>query len=263
MWTFNATHCEDENTVKANEQKFREKYGEEVPIILHPDIRSEEACYLSSSMAVDLAKKNGTKLHILHISTAKELTLFDNSIPLEQKKITSEACIHHMWFNRDDYKEKGTLIKWNPAVKEESDRQAIIRAVNDNVIDVIATDHAPHNIEEKQNTYFKAPSGGPLVQHSIQALLDMVKKGWFTIEKVVEKMAHHPAILFQVDRRGFIREGYWADLVWLIPINRNKYPKKIFFTSVDGPPLKDTLFSSTITHTIISGVLKWENGRFC
>jgi dihydroorotase len=214
-------------------------------------------------MAVDLAKKNGTKLHILHISTAKELTLFDNSIPLEQKKITSEACIHHMWFNRDDYKEKGTLIKWNPAVKEESDRQAIIRAVNDNVIDVIATDHAPHNIEEKQNTYFKAPSGGPLVQHSIQALLDMVKKGWFTIEKVVEKMAHHPAILFQVDRRGFIREGYWADLVLVDPNQPQQVSKENILYKCGWSPFEGHTFSSTITHTIISGVLKWENGRFC
>ena len=258
-----ATHCEDENTVKANEQKFREKYGEEVPIILHPEIRSEEACYLSSSMAVDLAKKNGTKLHILHISTAKELALFDNSIPLEQKKITSEACIHHMWFNRDDYKEKGTLIKWNPAVKEESDRLAIIKAVNENIIDVIATDHAPHTIEEKQNTYFKAPSGGPLVQHSIQALLDMVKKGWFTIEKVVEKMAHHPAILFQVDRRGFIREGYWADLVLVDPNKPQQVSKENILYKCGWSPFEGHTFSSTITHTIISGVLKWENGRFC
>ena len=208
-----ATHCEDEETIRANESQARSQYGEDVPIEMHPEIRSAEACYKSSSMAVELAKKHNTRLHILHLSTEKEMALFDNKIPLKEKRITAEACIHHMWFSQQDYADKGTLIKWNPAVKSTSDREAIMQAVLDDRIDIIATDHAPHTLEEKQNTYFNAPSGGPLVQHGLVAMLELVKQDKISIEKVVEKMCHNPAKLFQIEKRGYIKEGQYADLV--------------------------------------------------
>ncbi|MFN7791109.1 MAG: dihydroorotase, partial [Cyclobacteriaceae bacterium] len=208
-----ATHCEDEPTIRKNLADFKEKYGDNCPIAYHPIIRNDDACYKSSSFAIGLAKKHGTRLHILHISTAKETFLFDNSIPLEKKKITAEACIHHLWFNDADYNRLGMNIKWNPAIKTAPDQQEILKAVIDNRIDVIATDHAPHTIEEKNNTYFNAPSGGPLVQHSIVAMLEFYRQGKISLEKIVEKMCHNPAILFQIDRRGYIREGYYADLV--------------------------------------------------
>lgn len=214
-----ATHCEDESTIKANLEAARVTYGELVPPSQHPVIRSAEACYLSSSFAVQLARKHGTRLHVLHISTARETFLFQNDIPLEQKKITSEACIHHLWFTDHDYLSKGNLIKWNPAVKSAADREEIRKAVLDNRIDVIATDHAPHTKEEKAAPYFKAPSGGPLVQHALVAMLDFVHEGWISIERVVEKMAHAPAVLFRIADRGFIREGYMADLV-LVDLNQ-------------------------------------------
>ncbi|MGZ4055908.1 MAG: dihydroorotase, partial [Bacteroidia bacterium] len=213
-----ATHCEDEATIKHNMQVYREKYGEDVPVEYHPLIRSEEACYKSSSLAVELAKKYNTRLHILHISTAKELELFDNKTPLKEKRITAEACIHHLWFSDADYKTKGNFIKWNPAVKKASDRDAILKGVLENKIDVIATDHAPHTIEEKKQTYFKAPSGGPLVQHSLVAMLEFHREGKITLEKIAEKMAHAVADCFQIEKRGYIREGYFADLV-LVNLN--------------------------------------------
>jgi dihydroorotase len=208
-----ATHCEDESIIKANTEIARNKFGEAVPFNLHPIIRNEEACYKSSSFAIELAKKYGTRLHILHISSAKELELFNNTLPLKDKMITAEACIHHLWFSDEDYKTKGAFIKWNPAVKTSSDRDAIFNAILDNRIDVIATDHAPHSLEEKEQSYFKAPSGGPLVQHSIQAMLDFYLKGKISIEKVVEKMSHSVADLFAIEKRGYIREGYYADIV--------------------------------------------------
>ena len=208
-----ATHCEDETTIRSNIEKYRAIYGENIPIELHPIIRDEDACYISSSLAVKMAKKFNTRLHVLHISTEKEIALFDNSIPLEKKMITAEACIHHLWFSDEDYAQKGNLIKWNPAVKKASDRAAIFQAVLDNKIDVIATDHAPHTLEEKQQSYFNAPSGGPLVQHALQAMLEKMEQGMISIERIVEKMAHAPAILFHIEKRGFIREGYFADLV--------------------------------------------------
>jgi len=257
-----ATHCEDESTIRRNSELYRRKYGEEVPMELHPDIRSREACFLSSSMAVELAKKYGTKLHILHISTANELELFDNLLPLDQKRITSEACIHHLWFSREDYKIKGSLIKWNPAVKEESDREAIFQALLENRIDVLATDHAPHTIEEKQNTYFKAPSGGPLVQHSLVAAFEFVKTGRMTIERLVEKMCHNPAILFQVTSRGFIREGYHADIVILDPNHSWRVETSNILYKCGWSPFEGHLFSSSVTHTIVSGHLVYEFGKF-
>jgi dihydroorotase len=208
-----AAHCEDESTIRNNSAEYKQRYGEDVPIECHPQIRSVDACFKSSSFAIGLAKKHGTRFHVLHISTAKETSLFDNNIPLAKKKITSEACIHHMWFNDSDYKKLGTLIKWNPAIKTADDQATIFAAMLDGRIDVIATDHAPHTRDEKQNTYFKAPSGGPLIQHSLVAMLEFYHRGKINLEKIVEKMSHNPAILFQINKRGFIREGYFADVV--------------------------------------------------
>ncbi len=255
-----ATHCEDEQSIRRNMEAARQKFGEDVPVSYHPIIRDEEVCYLSSSMAVELAKKFGTHLHVLHISTAKELSLFDNSIPLEKKKITAEACIHHLWFNENDYATKGSLIKWNPAVKSASDQQAILQAVLNNTIDVIATDHAPHLLEEKQNPYFKAPSGGPLVQHSVVAMLEMVKQGKITIEKVVEKMSHHVAILYRIQERGFIREGYFADLVLVTPNESWQVEKKNILAKCGWSPFEGQNFSHKVTHTFVSGYLAYANG---
>ena len=256
-----ATHCEDEATIRENTEIYRKKYGENMPFDMHPDIRSHEACIISSSMAVELAKKNNTKLHILHISTKDELELFDNSIPLEQKRITAEACIHHLWFDRSDYDEKGAFIKWNPAVKDREDRDAIFNAVLDNRIDVLATDHAPHTLEEKQGNYFKAPSGGPLVQHCLAAAMEFVKRGEMSIEKLVEKMCHNPAILFQVDSRGYIREGYHADLVIVDPEQPWSVDKSNVLYKCGWSPFEGQEFSSSVTHTIVSGHLAYENGK--
>src|ERR1700748_1408394 len=208
-----ATHCEDEATIQSNLNHYKQLLGENIPVRLHPKIRSEEACYLSSSMAVELAQKHNTRLHILHISTEKETHLFTNQIPLKDKRITAEACIHHLWFSDKDYETKGNFIKWNPAVKTEADRDGILKAVLDGRIDVIATDHAPHTIEEKSQPYLQAPSGGPLVQHALPAMLELYHQGKISLEKIAEKMAHDVAICFQIEKRGFIREGYWADLV--------------------------------------------------
>ncbi len=257
-----ATHCEDEQTIRKNLEAAKARFGEDVPMQEHPLIRSEEACYLSSSMAVDLAKKHGTKLHILHISTAKEIALFDNTLPLEKKKITAEACVHHLWFNNTDYDRLGTLIKWNPAVKTVHDQQAILQGVLNNNIDVIATDHAPHLLEEKQNTYFKAPSGGPLVQHSLVAMLEMSHQGKIGLERVVEKMSHNPAILFQIKERGFIREGYFADLV-LVDFNKAwTVSKENVLAKCGWSPFEGQEFRSSVTHTFVSGHLAYENGMF-
>ena len=259
--TLIATHCEDEATIQANLAAYKEKYGDHITIDMHPLIRSAEACYLSSSKAVELAKKNNSRLHILHISTGKETSLFDNTIPLEQKRITAEACVHHMWFSDKDYLTKGNLIKWNPAVKTESDREQIVKAVLDGHIDVIATDHAPHTIDEKQQSYLQAPSGGPLVQHALQALLDLVHKGELTIEQVVQKTAHNTAICFQIEQRGFIREGYWADLV-LVDLNKPYTVQKENILSKCGwSPFEDYTFSSSIIHTIVSGNIAFSEGK--
>ncbi len=259
--TLIATHCEDEATIQANLAAYKEKYGEQVNIEMHPLIRSAEACYLSSSKAVELAKKNNTRLHILHISTARETALFQNDIPLEQKRITAEACIHHLWFSDEDYKTKGNYIKWNPAVKTANDRDAILKAVLDGHIDVIATDHAPHTIEEKEQPYLQAPSGGPLVQHALQALLDLVKQGKMTLEQLVQKTAHNTATLFQIEQRGFIREGYWADLV-LVDLNKPYTVNKNNILSKCGwSPFENHTFSSTIEHTLVSGNLAYTAGK--
>ena len=255
-----ATHCEDENTIKANLEKAKTLYGEHIPIQEHPIIRSEEACYKSSAFAVSMARKYGSRLHVLHISTEKETHLFDNTIPLEQKKITAEACIHHLWFTEKDYNSKGNFIKWNPAVKKESDRLGIWKALLDNRIDVIATDHAPHTLHEKNQSYFNAPSGGPLVQHGLLAMLEKVKEGEISLEKLVDKMCHSPAILFSIKERGFIREGYKADLV---VISQNKSPivtKENCLYSCAWSPFEGIQFSNTIEKTFVNGNIVFQDG---
>ena len=255
-----ATHCEDENTIKANLEKAKTLYGEHIPIQEHPIIRSEEACYKSSAFAVSMARKYGSRLHVLHISTEKETHLFDNTIPLEQKKITAEACIHHLWFTEKDYNSKGNFIKWNPAVKKESDRLGIWKALLDNRIDVIATDHAPHTLQEKNQSYFNAPSGGPLVQHGLLAMLEKVKEGEISLEKLVDKMCHSPAILFRIKERGFIREGYKADLV---VISQNKSPivtKENCLYSCAWSPFEGIQFSHTIEKTFVNGSIVFQDG---
>ena len=256
-----ATHCEDEATIQNNIKIFREKYGEDVPVECHPLIRNAEACYKSSSMAVNLAKKYNTRLHILHISTEKEISLFENNLPLEQKMITAEACVHHLWFSDEDYRTKGNLIKWNPAVKSATDRDAIWKALLENKIDVVATDHAPHTIEEKNQTYFKAPSGGPLVQHALLAMLEKSKEGKISIERVVEKMAHAPAILFKVENRGFIREGYFADLVIVNPNKGITISKENILTKCGWSPFEGQNFSNTIEKTFVNGNLVYSEGK--
>jgi len=254
------THCEDEGTIRANLEAAKEKYGEDIPISMHPKIRSEEACYLSSSAAAELAKKHGSRLHIFHISTGKELELFDSTIPLEEKKITSEACIHHLWFSDEQYDEKGTYIKWNPAVKTAADRDAIFQGVLDDKIDVIATDHAPHTIEEKENKYLNAPSGGPLVQHALMAMLQKVEEGKISIERVVEKMAHAPAVLFRVEERGYLREGYFADIVVVDPQKEYFVSKENILYSCGWSPFEGVNFSNSVDMTFVNGNLVYKNG---
>lgn len=256
-----ATHCEDEPTIQRNIALFREKYGENVPIKCHPEIRSEEACYLSSEFAVSLAKKHDARLHILHMSTGKELDLFDGSIPLSEKKITCEACVHHLWFSDEDYKEMGTKIKWNPAIKKASDRTALWKGINDNTVDVIGTDHAPHLLEEKMNTYFKAPSGGPLVQHALLVLLEKTLEGHATIEKIVEKTAHAPATLYGIENRGFIREGYFADIVLVDPNDTTTVTKENINYKCGWSPFEGTTFHHKVEKTFVNGTLAYDNGK--
>lgn len=256
-----ATHCEDEATIRKNTAEFKERYGEDVPISAHPLIRNEEACYLSSSKAMELAKKHDARLHILHISTEKETHLFDNSVPLAEKRITAEACIHHLTFNDSLYDTKGTLLKWNPAVKSEADRAGIFKALLDDRIDIIATDHAPHTWDEKQNKYFKAPSGGPLVQHALPAMMDHVKNGAITIERMVEKMCHAPAICFQLENRGFIREGYQADLVLVDPKKSWQVSKENILYKCGWSIFEGTTFSSSVTDTFVNGHRAYSNGK--
>jgi dihydroorotase len=257
-----ATHCEDEATIQKNLAYYKYILGDHITIEEHPKIRSEEACYLSSSMAVELAKKNNTRLHILHISTEKETHLFDNTIPLKNKRITAEACVHHLWFSDADYATKGNLIKWNPAVKTAHDRDGILKAVLDGRIDVIATDHAPHTIEEKAQSYMKAPSGGPLVQHALPAMLELHQQGKITLEQIAEKMAHNVAICIQIEKRGFIREGYWADLV-LVDLNKpNKVQTSNILYKCKWSPFEGEIFNSAVTHTLVSGNLVYKNGQF-
>ena len=257
-----ATHCEDEATIQKNTQEIRNTYGEDVPLHLHPQIRSEEACFLSSSLAVKLAKKHKSRLHVLHITTAKELDLFQQGTDFDKKRITAEVCVHHLWFCDKDYERKGTLIKWNPAVKTEHDRDSLLAALLNDKLDVVATDHAPHTIEEKQSKYFQSPSGGPLVQHSLVAMLELVYQNKISLEKVVEKMCHAPARLFNVKGRGFIEPGYNADLVLLDMEQEWKVAHKNILYKCGWSPFEGETFHSKITHTWVNGKLVYMDGMF-
>jgi len=254
-----SVHCEDEQTIRENTAKYKAEYGDDIPIELHPIVRSEEACYLSSSQAIALAKKTGARLHVFHLSTAKESELFSNKLPLAEKKITAEVCIHHLWFSDEDYKTKGTRIKWNPAVKTAKDRDALLKALLNDKIDVIATDHAPHTVEEKDNVYTKSASGGPLVQHALPAMLEFYHQDKISLEKIVEKMCHNPAILFQVEKRGYIKEGYYADAV-LVDLNAPwTVNKDNIMYKCGWSPFEGNTFKSRITHTFVNGNLAYEN----
>jgi len=256
-----ACHCEDEQVIRRNLKIYTDKYGDDIPVNFHPAIRSREACIKSSSLAVKLAEEFNTRLHILHLSTAAEMDLFDNSIPLEKKRITAEACVHHLWFDDTDYNEKGNYIKWNPAIKTAFDRRALIESINNDKIDIIATDHAPHTQEEKQQPYTATPSGGPLVQHSLAAMLELSKQGKIRIEKIVEKMCHNPAIAFGINERGFIREGYKADLCLVNPDREWKVTKDNIFYKCKWSPFEGQVFSSSVEKTFINGQLAYDRGR--
>lgn len=257
-----ATHCEDEGTVRRNTAKFVEKYGEDIPISAHPIIRDEEACYLSSKMASDLAKEYNARLHILHISTAKEVELFTNKIPMAEKRLTAEVCVHHLSFNDTFYETKGSQIKCNPAIKSASDQDALWKALNEDHFDIIATDHAPHTWAEKQNKYAKAPSGLPLVQHSLQLMLEHAKEGRISVPRVIHKMCHAPAELFAVEKRGYLREGYYADVVIVNPNANEKVAKSNLHYKCGWSPLDGKEFSHVIESTIVSGHLAYSNGSF-
>jgi len=257
-----AVHCEDENTIRKNLEEAKAKYGDDIPISEHPLIRSEEACFLSSSFAINLAKKYNTRLHVLHLSTAKEMDLFSNDKPLIEKRITAEVCMHHLWFSEKDYAKKGSFIKWNPAIKKQSDTEGLLRALLEDKIDVVATDHAPHTIEEKENVYTKAASGGPMVQHSLVLLLEMMHQGKLSLEKVVEKMCHAPAQMFHIKERGFIREGYFADLV-VVDLNNSweVMPENIHY-KCGWSPLLGQHFQSKVEATFVNGQLVYNKGKF-
>jgi dihydroorotase len=256
-----AVHCEDETTIKNNLEKYKAQYGDAIPVNVHHLIRSEEACYLSSSKAIALAKKTGARLHVFHLSTAKEMDLFTNKIPLEDKQITAEVCIHHLWFSNEDYDTKGNFIKWNPAVKTQNDRKVLWEALLDDRIDVIATDHAPHTKDEKNQIYSKAPSGGPLVQHAVVAMFESFLNGKITIEKVVEKMAHNPAKIFKIQKRGFIKPGYFADLVLVDTKKPWTVSKNNILYKCGWSPFEGTTFQSQVTHTFINGLLVYHDSK--
>lgn len=255
------THCEHEPTVRQRTQEFKEKYGDTATADLHPVIRNEETCYLSSSMAVGLARKHGTRLHVLHISTEKETHLFSNDLPLEKKNVTAEACIHHLWFSDADYARLGNLIKWNPAIKTAADRAGIFKALLEDRIDVIATDHAPHTMEEKSKPFFEAPSGGPLIQHTLVAMLELYHQGKISLEKIVQKMSHNPAILYRIKERGFIREGYWADLVMVDLNDPWTVSKENILAKCGWSPFEGNSFRSKVIRTFVSGNPVYENGQ--
>ncbi len=256
-----AVHCEDEATIKANLEKYKEEYGDDIPVKVHHLIRSAEACYKSSSKAIELAKKTGARLHVFHLSTAKEMELFTNKIPLEEKQITAEVCVHHLWFSNEDYETKGSLIKWNPAVKTTEDREALWEALLDDRIDVIATDHAPHTLEEKMNAYTSCPSGGPLVQHALVAMFEAQLKGKISVEKIVEKMCHNPAKIFKIEKRGFIKEGFYADLVIVNSHQPWVVKKENILYKCGWSPFEGTNFKSRVLHTFVNGHLAFTNGK--
>ncbi len=255
-----SAHCEDEPTIRRNSEIQKQIFGENIPVHLHPVIRSREACYTSSSYAVQLAKEYNTRLHIFHLSTADEMKLFSNDIPLKQKRITAEVCVHHLWFDDSDYKRLGALIKWNPAIKTRFDRDSLIDSVNSDRIDIIATDHAPHTKDEKANSYFKSPSGGPLIQHSLPIMLELYHRKIFSLEKIVEKMCHNPAILFNITNRGFIREGYKADLCLVDPNNPWIVTRENILYKCGWSPFEGTTFRSKVILTIVNGTIVFDNG---
>ncbi len=257
-----ALHCEDETTIKNNLATYKEKYGDDIPMEMHPIIRSAEACYISSSKAIALAKKTGARIHVYHLSTAIETELFTNKIPLKDKKITAEVCIHHLWFDDSDYAKKGALIKWNPAVKTKKDKDTLLEALLDDRIDIIATDHAPHTLEEKNNVYTKAPSGGPLVQHALLALLEMYQQNKIPLEKIIEKACHNPAILYKIENRGYIKEGYYADLVLVDLQKPQTISKENILYKCGWSPFEGTTFSSTILTTFVNGNIMYDKGVF-
>jgi len=254
-----AVHSEDETTVKENLERYKLQFGDDIPVKFHPEIRSVEACYKSTVRVIELAKKTGARLHVFHLSTAKELDLFTNKIPLEKKQITAEVCLHHLWFSDEDYATKGNLIKWNPAVKSASDREALWKALLDDRIDVIATDHAPHTLEEKNQKYTKAPSGGPLVQHAVVAMFEAHLQGKISIEKIVEKMCHNPAKIFKIEKRGFIKKGYYADLVIVNTSLPWSVKKENILAKCGWSPFDGYNFKSRITHTFVNGELVYQN----
>ncbi|MFO7755941.1 MAG: dihydroorotase [Bacteroidales bacterium] len=256
-----ACHCEDEATIRRNMELYRGSYGDDIPFRYHPIIRSREACLKSSSLAVKLAEEYNTRLHILHISTADETKLFDNTPPAGHKRITAEACVHHLWFDDSYYEEKGSLIKWNPAIKTVHDRQTLIESINNDRIDIIATDHAPHTMEEKQKPYTSAPSGGPLVQHSLVAMMELAKQGKIKTEKIVEKMCHNPAIIFGIKDRGFIREGYKADLCLLNPAGKWTVSEDNILYKCGWSPFRGQTFSSSVEKTFVNGQTAYDRGR--
>lgn len=257
-----AAHCEDDAVIKQNTELYRNRYGENVAIQFHSKIRNDEACYRSSSKAVALAQKFNSRFHLIHVSTARELALLDNTLPLTEKKITSEVCVHHLWFNEGDYPLKGNLIKWNPAIKSELDRQALFKGMLEDKLDIIATDHAPHTLEEKAQLYFRSPSGAPFIQHSLVVMLEFFHQGLITFEKIVEKMCHNPAILFNVEKRGFIREGYWADLA-VVDIETNwKVDKSNILYKCGWSPLEGITLRSEVVQTFVNGNLIYNNGSF-
>ncbi len=256
-----AVHSEDETIVKNNLAKYKEIYGDDIPVTKHPEIRSVAACYESTVRVIALAKKTGARLHVFHISTAKELDLFTNKMPLEKKQITAEVCIHHLWFTDADYETKGSLIKWNPAVKSQEDKDALWKALLDDRIDVIATDHAPHTLEEKSNPYTTCPSGGPLVQHALVAMMEAYNKGKISMEKIVEKMCHNPAKIFKIENRGFIKEGYFADLVLVNPHMPWSVKKENIIAKCGWSPFEGVSFKSRVTHTFVNGKLVYANGK--
>ncbi len=257
-----SAHCEDEGTIRRNLEAAKEQYGEAIPMGMHSEIRSAEACYLSSSRAIELAKQTGARLHVFHLSTAIETALFSNDIPLNEKKITAEVCLHHLWFSHEDYKEKGSLIKWNPAVKSAQDREGLWKALLDDRIDIIATDHAPHTIEEKNNPYLTAPSGGPLVQHSLVGMMQKHEQGLISLEQIVQKMCHNPAILFDINDRGYLREGYYADIAIVAPNSKWMVSKENIAYKCGWSPFEGVEFSNRITHTFVNGHLGYQNGIF-
>ena len=256
-----AVHCEDEATIKANLEKYKEEFGDDIPMKYHHLIRSAEACYLSSSKAIALAKKTGARLHVFHLSTAKEMELFTNKIPLEEKQITAEVCVHHLWFTDADYDAKGSLIKWNPAVKTQADKDALWKALLDDRIDVIATDHAPHTLEEKINSYTTCPSGGPLVQHALVAMFEAHHQGKISVEKIVEKMCHNPAKIFKIENRGFIKEGYFADIAIVNAYLPWNVKKENILYKCGWSPFEGYNFKSRVTHTFVNGKLVYANGK--